>query len=133
MGVFVGGVLSTLSAWVLSGIRMWQCVQVLRQIDPALQAKLPTLTGRDTGFVVHGNRFIAHIVFRRLPPTIMVGHSSPQPDIAAHITTIVDDTFTQLRAKSDMLYPQAYLAQLFKNQKKLSEISSAMNVSIYAG
>jgi hypothetical protein len=63
----------------------------------------------------------------------MVGHSSPQPDTAAHITTIVDDTFTQLRAKSDMLYPQAYLAQLFKNQKKLGEILSAMNVSIYAG
>jgi cell fate (sporulation/competence/biofilm development) regulator YlbF (YheA/YmcA/DUF963 family) len=63
----------------------------------------------------------------------MVGHSSPQPDIAAHITTIVDDAFTQLRAQSDTLYPQAYLAQLFKNQKKLSQILSAMNVSIYAG
>jgi hypothetical protein len=116
----------------LSGIKMWQCIQIMRQIDLSLQAKLPSLTGRDTGFVVHGNRCIAHIVFQRFPPTLMVGHSSLPADIATQIATIVDDTFARLRTKSDLLYPQAYLAQLFKNQKKLTEILSAMNISVGA-
>lgn len=111
---------------------MWQCIQIMRQIDLSLQAKLPSLTGRDTGFVVHGNRCIAHIVFQRFPPTLMVGHSSLPADIATQIATIVDDTFARLRTKSDLLYPQAYLAQLFKNQKKLTEILSAMNISVGA-
>jgi len=78
-------------------------------------------------FVVHGNRCIAYIVFQRLPPTLLAGHSSLPADIGTQVAAIVDETFGQFRTKSDLLYPQAYLAQLFKNQKKLSEILSAMN------
>lgn len=54
-----------------------------------------------------------------LPPTLLTGHSSLPADIAAQVAEIVEEAFAQLRTNSDLLYPQAYLAQLFRNQKNL--------------
>jgi AIPR protein len=47
--------------------KVWQSVRIM-MIDVALQEQLGRLTGRDTGFIIHGNRYIAHSVFQRLAP-----------------------------------------------------------------
>jgi hypothetical protein len=110
----------------VSGPKMWQCIRIMRSIDQALQQKLASVSGRDSGFLIHGNRYIGHMVFQRLP-TAVVNASSPLPaDIDATIRKHVGDIYVSLSTQANALYPQAYLAQLFKNQKKLAEITRAI-------
>jgi hypothetical protein len=109
----------------VSGVRMWHCILIMRGIDKALQDKLKTISGRDAGFLIHGNRYIGHVVFQRL--TTIVDGSSPLPlDIGASVRKHVEEVYDELITQANTLYPQAYLAQLFKNQKKLTEITNAI-------
>jgi hypothetical protein len=109
----------------ISGHKVWQTVRVMRMIDAALQKKLAALCGRDTGFVIHGNRYIAHAVFQRLAPRLSGSAVLPQ-DIEVTVKDAVNVVLSNLIAKANELYPQAYLAQLFKNQKKLLDITKAI-------
>ncbi len=111
----------------VSGLKMWQCVQIMRHTERALQDKVTTVLGRDSGFLIHGNRYIGHMVFQRLQPAV-VNASSPLPaDIEAIVRAHVDEIYEELTTQANTLYPQAYLAQLFKNQKKLTEITGAIS------
>jgi hypothetical protein len=112
----------------ISGHKVWQCVRIMRMIDAALQEKLATLTGRDTGFAIHGNRYIAHLVFQRLAPHV-IGSSVLPVDFEATVNDRVNLALSNLITKANELYPQAYLAQLFKNQKKLVEITNAIQAA----
>lgn len=109
-----------------SGLKLWQNVKVLRLIDLALNKKLGTLSGRDEGFLIHGNRFVAHSVFQRLPSALVNGSIPLPATIDQDITRIVDSVYVSLSTQANALYPDSYLAQLFKNQKKLAAISKAM-------
>jgi hypothetical protein len=106
---------------------MWQCVQIMRHTERALQDKLTTVLGRDSGFLIHGNRYIGHMVFQKLPAAVVNAGSTLPADIEAIVRTYVDEIYEELITKANTLYPQAYLAQLFKNQKKLTEITSAIS------
>ncbi|MDA9449014.1 MULTISPECIES: hypothetical protein [unclassified Bradyrhizobium] len=111
----------------VSGLKLWQTVKILRVIEEALADRLKTLSGREEGFFIHGNRFIAHNVFQRLPATA-VNVSTPLPAaIVQDISKLVDAVYRDLSLETNKLYPQAYLAQLFKNQQKLTAISKAMS------
>ena len=109
----------------VSGHKVWLLVRIMRLIEAELQAKLATLTGKDTGFVIHGNRYIAHSVFKNLK-SVVNGSGVVPADFEETVKSCVDLVLSNLIAKVNELYPQAYLAQLFKNQKKLAEISSAI-------
>ena len=109
----------------ISGHKVWQTVRVMRMIDTALQKKLTTLSGRDTGFAIHGNRYIAHAVFQRLAP-LLSSSAVLSADFEATVKDQVNVVLSSLIAKANELYPQAYLAQLFKNQKKLLDITKAI-------
>jgi hypothetical protein len=110
----------------VSGSKLWQAVRILRVLESALASKLATVSGRDEGFVIHGNRFIAHNVFQRLPAAVVSGSAPLSAPIVKDITQLVDDVYNRLSTHANSLYPQAYLAQLFKNQQKLTGISKAM-------
>jgi hypothetical protein len=68
------------------------------------------------------------MVFQRLPAAV-VNASSPLPtEIEARVRSFVDEICEELTIQANVLYPQAYLAQLFKNQKKLTEITKAISI-----
>jgi len=113
----------------MSGIKMWQCIQIMRLIDKALQAKLWTVTGRDTGFLIHGNRCMAHLTFQKLPAAVVNASSPLPPEIDAAVSGYVDAVYAELTAKANALYPGSLLPQLFKNQKKLTDIKNAIAAS----
>lgn len=110
----------------ISGLKVWQHVRILRMIDKAIQEKLSSLTGRDTGFLIHGNRYIAYQVFQRLGVAFVDGLSADSPDHQERVNELLNAVYSNLVVQANSLYPQAYLAQLFKNQKKLAEISATM-------
>jgi hypothetical protein len=98
----------------------------MRLIDAAFQKKLQAVEGRDSGFLIHGNRFMAHMVFQRLPAALVNGSASLPSDIEAEIEKHVNEVYDDLMTHANAMYPQAYLATLFKNQTKLSAITKAI-------
>jgi hypothetical protein len=111
-----------------SSAAMWRNVRILRIIEVALAAQQGTVDGRDKGYGVHGNRFVAHNVFRRLPVQQTVSLGLPS-DIQPKVTELVASTLTATTNIANESFPGAYLAQLFKNQNKLAEIKQAMIMS----
>lgn len=59
-------------------------------------------------------------------PTFRPGFDIRRRRLIPDITQHVDDVYNSLSAQANALYPQAYLAQLFKSQQKLTTISKAM-------
>ena len=112
----------------LTGIKLWQCVRVNRLIDTALQQIHETLEGREEGFVIHGNRFIAHMVFQELPASVTSASSPITSDTDSFIKTRLKEVFVSLQRQADQLFPDAYLAQLFKNQQKLAAIANGIRM-----
>ena len=113
----------------VSGPKLWLNIRLMRFIDTALQKKLQAVQGRDSGFLIHGNRFIAHMVFQRLPAALVNSSTSLPPSIEANIGKHVDEVYGDLTAHANEMYPQAYLATLFKNQTKLSAITKAITAA----
>lgn len=108
----------------LSGSRLWRAVQLMRVIDSVLAKKVKSLSGREEGFLVHGNRFLAHQIFQRLPPEWLATTAPLPANINDIVEANLEAAFIDVAARTDRLYPQAYLAQLFKNQTKLATILS---------
>lgn len=108
-----------------SSALLWRHVRLMRLIDSALQSFQGTLDGRERGFAVHGNRFVAHHVFRALP--LPPGAAAPYPVPPDHeVLSLVGNALGATMDAANRLYPGAYLAQLFKNQAKLAEVSREM-------
>ena len=108
---------------------LWRHVRVMRIIDAALQAHQTVTEGREKGFAVHGNRFIAHHVFRRLPLQSTNGATLPLPT-TPEVQKLVGELLTAATTAGNVEFPGAYLAQLFKIQAKLVQISGAMETGV---
>jgi hypothetical protein len=73
-------------------------------------------------FAVHGNRLIAHEVFKRLP---LANLDRPGLDIGALQEEAKALTSTAIRhvvSAANAVYPDSYLASLFKNLNKCRDI-----------
>ena len=84
-------------------------------------------TDRDKLLPTHANRFVAHMTFRRLAAIGMDapnGHSIT--DTKAKIPTIVRDTLTELAVATNSLYPNSYLAAMFKNVQKCKALAAEL-------
>ena len=110
----------------VSGPKLWLNIRIMRLIDAALQKKLQFVQGRDSGFLIHGNRLMAHMVFQRLSAALVNGSATLPPNIAENIEENVEGIYVDLLMQANTMYPQAYLATLFKNQTKVLAIAKAI-------
>ena len=112
----------------LSSIRLWKLVQIHRIIESILKADRVNRKGRESGLLVHGNRFLARQVFLHLD---LKNLDDPVKDIQILLdqvnTTTVQMIDITARAIADK-YPDSYIANLFKNTKKCQEIEKAINL-----
>lgn len=110
----------------LSGVRVWRMVALLRAVDEALRQEQKERTGKQRAVAVHGNRFITHQVFARLP---LAGIEEQTFDIdgltkkAKALTPQVSDLTA---VAIDALFPTAYVQSLFKNATKCTELTEKM-------
>lgn len=100
----------------VSGRRVWRIVQISRAIDSILKVKYDEMEGRDRMFAVHGNRFIAHEVFKRLPKGEI--ENADIETLKGKANTLTENLLDAIIAKTNVLFPDSYLAMLFKNQNK---------------
>lgn len=102
-----------------SSKRLWSLVQLSRRIDKAIKAvtdQSPTIRG----IIVHGNRFIMHCILRRIGRATDLSVSDQIED--GKISDAVKQVLSGVGKVIDSDYADAYLAPLFKNAKKCSNI-----------
>ena len=106
-----------------SSRRLWSLVQLSRRIDKTIKTKADA-SPTQRGIVVHGNRFISHCMFRQIGKTSDLAASDIIKD------EIVEDAVLHVLSGVgkiiDKDYADAYLAPLFKNVKKCSDIRSKL-------
>jgi hypothetical protein len=109
-----------------SSRRLWSVVQLLRRIDKVVKLNAggsPT----QRGIVVHGNRFIAHCMLRQIGKTAdLAASDSIKDDVVENAVTRV---LSGVEKVIDKDYVDAYLAPLFKNVKKCSDIRTKLEKS----
>ena len=75
--------------------------------------------GRDLGLVVHGNRMVSAMVFRKLP---LARFGDPAFDYTSNVTQTnllaVSSVDCKLKTAVDTSFPNAIIPTLFKNQTK---------------
>lgn len=111
----------------VTGPSLWRVVQIMRLINEVLDTeKLERKKDKEHLYIVHGNLFIAHLVFRYLPETLVKGFESINENDSKKVykTTlrILEGTISSIKT----LFPDIYAANLFKSQgrcKKLLELT----------
>jgi hypothetical protein len=103
-----------------SSRRLWSLVQLSRRIDKAIKSSYDQTSPIEQGIVVHGNRFIMHCIMRRIHKDFDIARSDTIDD--ATIEGAVHHVLQGVRQLIETLYPDAYLAPLFKNVKKCADV-----------
>lgn len=100
---------------------IWRRVTAFRRTDSAIQGLQIAVGGREHNIAVHGNRFLVYLIYRSL---VSEGANDAlanisDADIQARTRRMTDAVSTSIAN----LYPDSYLASLFKNQAKCQNIS----------
>lgn len=133
---YVGGLYADISAVPYRALfnpstvsqRLWSLVRLTRRIDKLIKSTYDPNSPSERGIVVHGNRFIMHCIVRRLASKYDVAISDQIPD--ADVATAVTDVLKGVREAIEAAYPDAYLAPLFKNVKKCTEVRTQFEASL---
>jgi hypothetical protein len=106
-----------------SSRRLWSLVQLSRRIDKMIKTKTDS-SPTQRGIVVHGNRFISHCIFRKIGKSSDLSASDTVKDQT--VEDAVVSVFSGVVKILDKDYADAYLAPLFKNVKKCTDIRSKL-------
>lgn len=104
----------------LNGRHLWHLVRVLREIEVTLDGQKQRLLGRNRLYAVHGNRFVSWLVMQALPA------DAEAPEVSATTLRCVEATVDN----GNTLFPDVYLASLFKNASKCKRLAEAVQVSL---
>jgi hypothetical protein len=113
----------------VSGLNLWKHVEILRAIDLALAFQQSTLDGRQRMFAIHGNRVVAHLVFKKHPVGSDAEYTAITSDEQKAIGDEVSEALVALQASVDALFPDCYVASLFKNQSKCKAAVNAIGAT----
>ena len=100
--------------------RLWLCITAMRAVDEILREIQVSEEGRRRQVAVHGNRLILHTVFRRMPE-FQLQDASSVLDMDT-IRSETSATFELFCKKIERDYDGNYLASLFKNRTKCTDV-----------
>ena len=107
----------------VSGLSVWKSVQTLRVIDDELKnLERDSDDGRNRLLAIHGNRFIAHLVFCSSKNELDEQDLELSDTYRKRIENLTQEVYTKLTKAVNDLYPDSYLASLFKNGRRCQAI-----------
>ena len=119
-----GGQYRRVFAPSVTGKQLWQSVLVLREVETALEAERAKRTGRDQLIGVHGNRLLAHLVFRGLPAGAVRDPATDIPGLLKQVPVLLAERYKRIVKLVENDYPANYLASLFKNASRCRDLVS---------
>jgi len=105
-----------------NSLELWHCVQVLRQIEDYLRQQAARTEGRDRLFAIHGNRVVAHVVFKQLDLSKLGSPDVDMEPILIKASEYSAIALQELCKSVNAKHTDAYLAPFFKNLSKCREI-----------
>lgn len=104
----------------VTATQIWRAVEILWAVDDTLRGEQKKLEGRDRSVAVHGNRLIAHAVFRTL--SVTTPDTGDLADITASVPSLTRRALSEVRTIVEHDYPANYLASLFKNASRCRDV-----------
>jgi len=110
----------------VTSVRLWRAVRVLRTVEEWLTREQKSRSGREAMVTVHGNRFITRQVFRRLITGALTDDAVDFAAVLDSVQGLVAHCSQETVAVTNSLFPDSYLAAVFKNATKCREIELRM-------
>lgn len=111
----------------VNGKQIWRFVQIMREIDDVLASEHSSRGGREKMLPIHGNRFLAYQVFRSVDRNLLEDMDANLGDLLPQVRSRTMSLLDECMEMVDRLFPDSYLASLFKNQSKCKQLDAAMN------
>lgn len=108
-----------------SSYTLWNSVLLYREMDKMLVELNSTSTGIKSLIIAHGNRFITHITYDIIKNSITNFKSSYfeyDVDFLAKVRTVMDLVIDEIVNVKNILFVEAYPANIFKNNSRCSTI-----------
>jgi hypothetical protein len=101
---------------------LWSLVQLIRRIDKTIKTLSDQSSPTERGIVVHGNRFIMHCILHRIKKVrgLWVNDEISDQTIEESVKHVLAGVLSVIEEE----YTDAYLAPLFKNVKKCTNVRS---------
>lgn len=104
---------------------LYNNIQVLRAVEHCITQNEPTATGRKRLVLVHGNRYLLHIILGKIKE---IEGFSTQYINKDQIVTLVETMFAEIwknvYESMERHFPESYPAHIFKNVGRLKELES---------
>lgn len=104
---------------------LYNNIQILRAVDHCIAQNEPTVTGRKRLVLVHGNRYLLHIILGRIQG--IDGFTTQyisKEQIAAMVQSVFVETWESVYAAMEAHFSESYPAHIFKNVGRLRELES---------
>jgi hypothetical protein len=125
----------------LSAHRLWRCVEVLRAVDSELDREVLTRSGDQKRIAIHGNRFILHCIFRKVPleqfdELDLDNISSIKQQARKEVSNLIEEIAEVIEDQ----FPHSYLNNFFKSKASCADLARHLkipqqidlNISYYA-
>lgn len=102
-------------------------IEVMRAVEKYLQSHESDFQGRDRLALVHGNRFILHMILQQLKQTEGYNLKILDRTIIAHmVNTKCDELLPRIIESMNAVLPDAYPANIFKNVGRCRQVIEDM-------
>lgn len=104
---------------------LYNNVQVLRAVEHCISQNEPTVTGRKRLVLVHGNRYLLHLIIGRVQQT--EGFKTRYlgaAEIATSVSKIFTEVWESVYASMEEHFSESYPAHIFKNVGRLRTLES---------
>lgn len=113
----------------LSATRLWNCVQAARAMEKRLEERRRTAESREQLIIVHGNRLIQHLMFKKLDPSSLEAAGaigSLLEAIEKEIDPVIDSVLHHVKARGEGFYPGSF----FKNFERCAELARLISTPV---
>ncbi len=105
----------------VSGLYLWNLVQVTRSVDQHILQAADKFEGRERLIPVHGNRFLLHCIFNSVDISRLKNNSELK-SVTIDCINAADTLLAKLIEIINMEYSTAYPGNIFKNQERQSDL-----------
>lgn len=100
-------------------------VQVLRAVEHCISQNEPTVTGRKRLVLVHGNRYLLHLIINRVQKTEdFTTRYIEATEIATSVSDIFTEVWESVYASTEKHFAESYPAHIFKNVGRLRTLET---------
>ena len=104
---------------------LYNNIQVLRAVECCIARNETTITGRKRLVLVHGNRYLLHIILSRIQKTTdFTTQFVDRDEIDKIVRSMFNEIWEEVYHSMEKHFPESYPAHIFKNVGRLKELES---------